>query len=94
MEDQFVTYEQALSLKELGFNEPCVSYFDKMELTHGQLNDIGKKRYLIAPLKSQVFKWLYEKLNIKNGIMPLDNDSQELLLKELIDKLSSKNLLV
>jgi hypothetical protein len=24
MEDQFVTYEQALALKELGFNEPCI----------------------------------------------------------------------
>lgn len=29
MEKQFVTYEMALSLKELGFNEPCLGFFDK-----------------------------------------------------------------
>ena len=29
MEKQFVTYEIALSLKELGFNEPCLGFFDK-----------------------------------------------------------------
>ena len=29
MQKQFVTYEIALSLKELGFNEPCLGFFDK-----------------------------------------------------------------
>ena len=27
MEKEFCTYEQALALKELGFNEPCISYY-------------------------------------------------------------------
>ena len=29
MEEQFVTYEIALKLKELGFDEPCFGFFDK-----------------------------------------------------------------
>ena len=27
MNKEFVTYEQALALKELGFDEPCISYY-------------------------------------------------------------------
>ena len=29
MKEQFVTYEIALKLKELGFDEPCLAYFQK-----------------------------------------------------------------
>ena len=29
MEKNFIPYEQALSLKELGFSEPCLGFFDK-----------------------------------------------------------------
>ena len=46
------------------------------------------------PTFSQAFKWLYQKLDIEKGVMPLDTESQQLLLKELIDKVSSKHLLV
>ena len=36
MKEQFVTYEIALKLKELGFNETCFSMFDNNgELYHG-----------------------------------------------------------
>ena len=27
MKEQFVTYEIALKLKELGFDEPCIAYY-------------------------------------------------------------------
>ena len=47
-----------------------------------------------APTFSQAFRWLYQKLDIEKGVMPLDTESQQLLLKELIDKVSSKHLLV
>ena len=33
-------------------------------------------------------------IDIEKGVMPLDTESQQLLLKELIDKVSSKHLLV
>lgn len=68
MEKYFVTYNKALALKELGFDEPCLAYYEGTGLTHGMLNDIGKRRYLIAPLKSQVFGWFREKHSI-HGIV-------------------------
>jgi hypothetical protein len=49
---------------------------------------------ILAPLYQQAFRWLYQKLDIEKGVMPLDIESQQLLLKELIDKVSSKHLLV
>ena len=48
---------------------------------------------IYAPLYQQTFRWLYQKLDIEKGVMPLDIESQQLLLKELIDKVSSKHLL-
>ena len=52
------------------------------------------EHYIAAPLYQQVFRWLYQKLDIEKGVMPLDTESQQLLLKELIDKVSSKHSLV
>jgi hypothetical protein len=90
MTKEFVPYELAVKLKELGFDEPCLkSYGDD-----GLLNQNDHSLYLSAPTFSQAFRWLYQKLNIDKGIMPLDVESQHLLLNELLDKLSSKHLLV
>ena len=35
MEKEFIPYEQALALKELGFNEPCFAYHRKDKGIHG-----------------------------------------------------------
>ena len=72
MEKEFVTYEQALALKELGFDEKCLSRYCSVteweELT-GEilLQNIDcnvSERFLVkAPLKQQVFRWFREKYN-------------------------------
>ena len=64
MEKEFVPYELAVKLKALGFDEPCLAYYEGNELTHGMLNDIGKKRYLQTPLFQQAFRWFREKHNL------------------------------
>jgi len=100
MEKEFVTYELALKLKELGFDEPCWGYYHVNEgYSIGYAfcySDRESQPYYgcSAPLFQQAFRWLYQKLNIDKGIMPLDVESQDLLLNELLDKLSSKHLLV
>jgi hypothetical protein len=63
MKEEFITYEQALALKELGFDEPCLMYIDDEE---DLINDdtaewIGAVK---APLKQQVFRWFREKHNL------------------------------
>jgi hypothetical protein len=104
MNKEFIPYEQALALKELGFDEPCFSYYledgtwvpasySKESTVYPSNSDLLSE-WCSAPLYQQAFRWLYQKLDIEKGVMPLDTESQQLLLKELIDKVSSKHLLV
>ena len=59
MEKEFVFYKEALALKELGFDEDCLSYFDDKTLTL-KANQIPT--YCIAaPLWQQAFDWFEEK---------------------------------
>ena len=68
MNKEFIPYEQALALKELGFDEPCLAFyngknfldstqydFDLCESTR----DIGQ--CINAPLYKQAFRWFREK---------------------------------
>ena len=66
MEKHFVTYNQSLALKELGFDEPCMGKYDTkqgdewfLNIYSGHLNIqfSDKNKACIAPLKSQVFEW-------------------------------------
>ena len=103
MEKEFVPYEQALVLKELGFDEPCIKGYTEQSKglinfanthTNTSVKNTLPTKPFTAPLYQQVFRWLYQKLDIEKCVMPLDTESQQLLLKELIDKVSSKHLLV
>lgn len=66
MKDEFIPYEQALALKELGFDEQCFSFYD----ANGELYESeGYYRYsdnvhkyeVIAPLYQQAFRFFREK---------------------------------
>ena len=105
MNELFVPYNESLNLKELGFDEPCLFAFDNcstpMRCSNLRTNEqkfngvnYNSSTYTSQPTFSQAFRWLYQKLDIEKGVMPLDIESQQLLLKELIDKVSSKHLLV
>lgn len=97
MKNEFIPYEQALELKELGFDELCMAGYDKDfigKLYIGFSTDDGAlfntEYYILAPIYQQAFRWLHEKLNMK-GIMPItDLDYRLQMLNNLIKKLSSK----
>jgi len=59
MNKEFIPYEQALALKELGFDEPCFGHYliKKFYLKkyHKQGNGIT-----LRPLYQQAFKWFRE----------------------------------
>jgi hypothetical protein len=73
MNKEFVTYEIASELKELGFNEPCFGYYYTLngkdwkfieKTEYHRLDDemnIGSKFTLLVPLYQQVFRWFEEK---------------------------------
>jgi hypothetical protein len=65
MENEFVSYEVALALKELGFDEECFKWYhnpdlltdDELFLIYNNDNEL----FAFAPLKQQVFRWFREK---------------------------------
>jgi hypothetical protein len=59
MEKEFISYEQALILKELGFNEPCFGWWfvDEKMLFIEKSKKSTSDNILQAPLKQQVFEW-------------------------------------
>ena len=65
MENEFVSYNQALALKELGFDEPCFGYWkSKNWLIQEKTRTDGythADQECSAPLCQQAFRWLREK---------------------------------
>jgi len=77
LEKEFVPYEQALILKELGFDEPCFGLFirDKSLLVKEMPNQNECEIYfggILAPTFSQAFRWFRDKHNLKDkyGVFP------------------------
>ena len=69
MNKEFVTYKQALTLKELGFDELCLSFYNGkfLDSTDYNFNDGTSKDVglcINAPLKQQVFRWFREKYGL------------------------------
>jgi hypothetical protein len=66
MNKEFIPYEEALALKELGFNEPCLAFYTyegkfSNELSFNEYKNTALKTS--APLYQQAFKWFREKYN-------------------------------
>lgn len=71
MNKDFVTYEQAVQLKELGFNEPCFACYINgypKSLSIGSVNKKDVFKFLLAPTYSSVFRWFREKHNLFSEI--------------------------
>jgi hypothetical protein len=65
MEKEFVTYELALRMKALGFDEPCFGYFTSpKELIIQQPKDKNGVYVYFAPTYSQAFRWFREKYDL------------------------------
>ena len=74
MSKEFIPYEQASELKELGFDEPCFGYYtgDKKHLlirpNMGRRNEDLNDIVCTAPLYQQAFRWFREKCNIFSSV--------------------------
>jgi hypothetical protein len=77
MKNEFLPYDRALKLKQLGFDEPCFGYHYTLNGKDWKFADnhkyheiddqlvIGANFTLLAPLFQQAFRWFRE----KHGIM-------------------------
>jgi hypothetical protein len=73
MNKEFVTYEQSLALKELGFDERCIAFYSPKQELYPVFQEPSKGPYfnngsfietLRAPLKQQTFRWFREKYKL------------------------------
>ena len=82
MNKEFIPYEQALELKELGFDSVCFGFYNPRheigdlranplyEHSGGCFDNYNRTDYLVsAPLYQQAFRWFREKHNLKGGIL-------------------------
>ena len=81
MNNEFVTYEQALALKELGFDEECLAYYHTT-LSSSDVDLVLRKTQnkfyhlirmpehfdILTPLKQQVFRWFREEYELITSI--------------------------
>lgn len=70
MEKEFVPYQEALALKEIGFDESCFGYYIELRNPKEGILTIGKCEknshgIIIAPTYSQAFRWFREEHDLK-----------------------------
>jgi hypothetical protein len=77
--NEFIPYELALALKELGFDEPCFGYYlnKKLNIFHNtyvndrinsKTKDIFSSDVIVTPLYQQAFKWFRDNYGILSSI--------------------------
>jgi hypothetical protein len=103
MEKEFVSYEIALKLKELGFDEPCITYYYELTSnlrTHLAIDiryawtylGTNKLGFTLAPLYQQVFKWIREKHNIDISINTIYSKYNENTIKQYSGVIDTKTM--
>ena len=72
MNKEFIPYEQALSLKELGFDEPCLDFYDdnkELFYNHENKEKIHIGDSVKAPLYQQALRWFREKYGLDSAVL-------------------------
>lgn len=65
MNKEFIPYEQALEIKELGFDEDCLStYHEELHTIIPIYAKYTNQAVIKAPLYQQAFRWFREKHNL------------------------------
>jgi len=88
MNKEFIPYEQALELKELGFDEECLGLYNK----NGDV--LPLKPYTSenkAPLYQQAFRWFREKYCLQHEIIRAGSKHWLLTIIE-IDKVTENSI--
>ena len=103
IKEQFVTYEIALKLKELGFDEECLAYYSK-EGVYADI-DYNKTNFVLLSSKkmgelvghgsvnNSLFKWLKENDKTSGELYTLSESVTASLWQQAIDFLREKYLL-
>jgi hypothetical protein len=85
MEKEFVSYELAIKLEELGFDEPCCGFYDHMIKEIDTISADACERlckhhtHIKAPLFQQAFRWFRDEHELHYDIT-LSTDSSDQLI--------------
>jgi predicted Zn-dependent peptidase len=82
MRNEFINYELALELKQLGFDEPCFGEWQNLKTGKNIVIDQEDRIYNVsvlgadikAPTFSQAFRWFREKYNLHSNISSWRSD--------------------
>ena len=90
MEKEFVSYEQALDLKELGFDELCICIYNREKSLRVNVFNNPNDRFksvqlsynngkIPAPLYQQTFRWFREKFGLSYEIhLKMSNNKRKI----------------
>ena len=86
MKQEFIPYEQALEIKELGFDEPCLAFYDGKNAESFYFNNMrdasgdyipfqkhDRLKWFGAPLYQQAFRWFREKYDLQTSNIMFSN---------------------
>ena len=81
MNKEFIPHEQALALKELGFDNTCHAYYSQYRNKDIHLKDLGlcnrlgiSEENVLAPLYQQAFRFFREKYQLLHSITEYNKD--------------------
>jgi len=85
MKKEFIPYEQALALKELGLDEPCLGYYTSPDgLTLEQPDGKNGQFVYFAPLYQQAFRWFREKYKLHQIVLADEKGKYDIIVGERI----------
>jgi len=69
LKKEFIPYQEALTLKELGFDEPCFGFYKNLELKGTSVKNFQECKNsdldaITAPVYQQAFGWFREKYKL------------------------------
>jgi len=76
MNKEFLSYDQSVKLKELGFDEPCLKYWNGIGEHFDQKDWVNwnqAKKFVSIPLYQQVFRWFQDRYNLEGTVQQADD---------------------
>jgi hypothetical protein len=99
MEKEFISYEQALALKELGFDEECFWWYDFQKELRKDIHGFNtNSKYFMegsscsAPLYQQAFRWFREKYKLDGKPEYFLNDWYCFIINDMKEEDTSRRL--
>ena len=97
MEKESIPYQIALDMKSIGFDEPCLGFYNvrglfvpDYKVAKLQIDNLRLERCCLAPTFSQAFRWFREKYSHYAFLQPTSDLISENYCFKILDQYSGK----